>query len=323
MTFPQQFSGDTLPDYGFARSLGLTSGEDFDFECLARHLDCSRNFNQAGIIYSDGNRQWLVRPSRRVATTNQSSVSHVVVTKVNSSSSNDATQAMAKTIQAPSLTTEIGSTAISCGAAIVTLVLAAGAGAAIPISAGASGLVAYVIAAGGIATGIQCLNGIGRLSLIAVGHDDYIAWLDSSEWYTATNTALDLISLAGAGAGLKSASITYRLLKSSSKSNMRTLLQTMSRADRKRLTEEIIRIRNPGISSSGVKAVMKAGIYPKRYPSEALQNLLQRELMNAVANSSAFFGSALSGTIKNPQNVTNSGKYVIGLIQSFASTGFN
>lgn len=39
--------------------------------------------------------------------------------------------------------------------------------------------------------------------------------------------------------------------------------------------------------------------------------------------SSAFFGSALSGTIKKPQNVTNSGKYVIGLIQSFASTGFN
>ncbi|MGR4048257.1 hypothetical protein [Kosakonia cowanii] len=68
---------------------------------------------------------------------------------------------------------------------------------------------------------------------------------------------------------------------------------------------------------------MKAGIYPKRYPSEALQILLQRELMNAITNSSAFFGSALSGTIKNPQNVIQSGKYVIGLIQSFASSGLN
>ncbi|MDA4788053.1 hypothetical protein NY407_15185, partial [Enterobacter hormaechei] len=68
--------------------------------------------------------------------------------------------------------------------------------------------------------------------------------------------------------------------------------QKMSRADRTRLTEEIIRIRNPGISNSGVKAAMKAGVYPKRYPSEALQLLLQRELLNTISNSSAFVGSA-------------------------------
>ncbi|MDO1787494.1 hypothetical protein Q2339_24785, partial [Escherichia coli] len=66
----------------------------------------------------------------------------------------------------------------------------------------------------------------------------------------------------------------------SSSESLLSLLQKMSRADRTRLTEEIIRIRNPGISNSGVKAAMKAGVYPKRYPSEALQLLLQRELLN-------------------------------------------
>jgi len=52
MTFPGQLSND-LPDYGFARSLGLASGSDIDFTALANQLDCSRSFSQVGIIYSD------------------------------------------------------------------------------------------------------------------------------------------------------------------------------------------------------------------------------------------------------------------------------
>lgn len=192
---------------------------------------------------------------------------------------------------------------------------------AVPLTAGTSAAVAAVIIAGGVATGIQCVNGIGRLSLITMNHNDYVAWMDSQEWYTATNTVLDAITLAGAAAGLKSAALTYRLLNRSTSESLLSLLQKMSRADRTRLTEELIRIRNPGISNAGIKAAMKAGVYPKRYPSEALQLLLQRELMNAVANSSAFVGSAISGTIRNPQNITQSGKYIFGLIQSFSFTG--
>ncbi|EML2227926.1 hypothetical protein PGO03_22450 [Klebsiella aerogenes] len=319
MTFPGQFS-KALPDYGFARSLGLVSGAEIDFKALANQLDCYRNFSQVGIIYSDGSRQWLVRPSRRIATPNESSVSHVVVTKVTTSANNPA-QLTTNAIQSSSLVTEIGSTAISCGAAILTIILSVGANMAIPLTAGTSSAVAAVIIAGGVATGIQCANGLGRLSLIAMNHDDYVAWLDSHEWYTATNTALDMISLAGAGAGLKSAMLTYRLLNRSTSESLLSLLKKMNRADRTRLTEEIIRIRNPGISNSGIKVAMKAGIYPKRYPSEALQMLLQRELMNAITNSSAFVGSAISGTIRNPQNMTQSGKYIFGLIQSFSFTG--
>lgn len=146
MTFPGQFSKD-IPDYELARSLGLASGGDINFTALANQLDCSRNFSQVGIIYSDGTRQWLVRPSRRIATPNESSVSHIVITRVNTSSNNPI-QATTTTVQSPSLATEIGSTAISCGAAILTVVLAAGAGMAIPLTAGTSGAVAAVIVAG-------------------------------------------------------------------------------------------------------------------------------------------------------------------------------
>lgn len=318
MTITGQRLGNNLPDYGLARGLGMASGDDFDFTSLASQLDCMRSFNQVGIIYSDGPRQWLVRPSRRIATHNQSTVSHIIVTKVNSQSSYIAAKAMNTAIQAPSLANEITSTAISCGAAVVTGVLALGAGAAVPLTAGASGVVAAVITAGTVATVAQCVIGLGRISLIATNNNEVVTWLDSESWYVTTSTALDVLSLAGAGAGLKSTLETYKLMKGATSSNVTNWLKGLSRAERKRITEEIIRAQNPGISNSGVKAAMNAGFYPKRYPSEALQTALQRELTTALLNTSAFGGSALTGTIRNPGNIKTSGKYIIGLIQSFS-----
>ncbi|SFT65851.1 hypothetical protein SAMN05192562_1011348 [Kosakonia arachidis] len=50
MTFPGQLSGNNLPDYGLARSLGLAPGDDFDFTSLGNQLDCTRSFHQVGII---------------------------------------------------------------------------------------------------------------------------------------------------------------------------------------------------------------------------------------------------------------------------------
>lgn len=96
MTFLGQSLKD-IPNYELARSLGLASGGDINFTALASQLDCNRNFNHAGIIYSDGSRQWLVRPSRRIATPNESLVSHVVITKVNTSSNNPVQAVMVPT----------------------------------------------------------------------------------------------------------------------------------------------------------------------------------------------------------------------------------
>ncbi|MGQ3563384.1 hypothetical protein ACT9UQ_19190, partial [Acinetobacter baumannii] len=63
-------------------------------------------------------------------------------------------------------------------------------------------LVAGVIAASGVATVGQCFIGAGRLWTISRGREERLAWLDSQDWYLTTTTILDIISLAGAGAGL-------------------------------------------------------------------------------------------------------------------------
>jgi hypothetical protein len=93
----------------------------------------------------------------------------------------------------------------------------------------------------------------------------------------------------------------------------------MPRAERKRLTDEIIKAQNPGISQGGIKAAKIAGLYPKRFPNESIRKSLQRELWESVTWTTAFAGSALSGNIRNPGNMSASGVYLISLIHSFST----
>lgn len=143
MNLPGQPSPDnTLPGYDLSRSLGNQTGADIDFKKLAEQLDCMRNFYNVGIIFDDGRQRWLVRPSRRIADANQSTVSHVVISKVPDIKQHSAEKAVVAALTAPSLATEITSTGFACGAMIVTLVMAFGAGAAVPMTAGGSGVIA-------------------------------------------------------------------------------------------------------------------------------------------------------------------------------------
>lgn len=91
------------------------------------------------------------------------------------------------------------------------------------------------------------------------------------DWYVATTTVLDVISLTAAGTALRGTLETYKLMKAASSGKVTARFQSMSRAERKRITEEIIKAQNPCISSAGVKAAIRAGVYPKRFPSESLQ----------------------------------------------------
>jgi hypothetical protein len=68
--------------------------------------------------------------------------------------------------------------------------------------------------AGTIATGLQCVNGLYRIYDLVENGGGNVAWLDSQEWYVATSTSLDVISLASAGGALKEAVTTWRAMKS-------------------------------------------------------------------------------------------------------------
>jgi DNA-binding transcriptional MerR regulator len=49
------------------------------------------------------------------------------------------------------------------------------------------------------------------------------------------------------------------------------VVKSYPRQDRARLTELIIRAQNPGISNKEIKALIRAGLYPKRFPTGPVQ----------------------------------------------------
>ena len=306
--------GNDLPGYEWSRLLGHTKGTDFNFHALGEALDCQRDFYGAGIIYNDGYRSFLVRSSNRSPGPNQ--ITHVIVTKTTQLSREGMEQSITEAVKDPSIGTEIASTALSCGAVILTAAAWLVSMTAVPFTAGMSTPLAVLTTAGTIATGAQCLNGLWRLYDINTNGGQTVEWVDTQGWYTATSTVLDLVSLASVAGPLKEAVMTYKVMKANSSMKVIEWLKRYSRMERVRLTEAIIKQLNPGISNKAIKAMIRTGKYPRRYPTESLHAELIKQLIGAMTSVMAVSGSAISGVIHSPGSVKNSGEYVFGLLQS-------
>lgn len=307
-----------LPDYDFARITGYGAA-DFDFKALGAAMNCNREFYQAGIIYADGSQRYLVRPSMRHPNGQSGIITHLIVTKTPSQpSASSAGKALTEAAASTSMGTEIASTVLSCGAMIITGGIMVAGSAATPLTAGGSSVLVAIGYAGTAATGLQCINGLYRIYDLVENSGENVAWLDSQEWYIATSTSLDAISLVSAGGALKEAVAAWRAMKSVSSLKATEWLKNYPRQDRARLTELIIRAQNPGISNKEMKAAIRAGLYPKRFPAGSVQLELTRQLGQVVTSALALSGSAVSGVIAAPGNIPRTSHYIVGTIQSLA-----
>ncbi|MCI2291790.1 hypothetical protein MOQ06_10400 [Enterobacter sp. I4] len=85
---------------------------------------------------------------------------------------------------------------------------------------GMPGVIAAISLSGTLAKGAQCMIGAGRLLIIHNVHGSDVAWLDSQDWYVATTTVLDVISLTAAGIALRGTLEMYKLMKAASSSKV-------------------------------------------------------------------------------------------------------
>ncbi|MCL2899706.1 hypothetical protein [Brenneria tiliae] len=305
-----------LTSYDFSRWTGNQSGADFDFQALAQSLDCTRDFYQVGIIYADGHQRYLVRPSKRYANNNESIVTHVIVTKIPQLSQYSVEKSLSKAIESPSIAAEVSSTMLSCGAMSIAVFSMFSGAASVPLTGGTSiGIIALGYA-GTIATAMQCGNGLIRLYDITFNAGQNVTWLDSEGWYITISTIMDVVSLISAGAAIKQTVSMYRKMRAVSSTEAREWLKSIPRQDRARLTFELIKIENPRMTDAQIKTAIKMGIFPKRFPSSDIQNILKKQLNDALTGAAAFAGSALSGTIRNPSNLLKSSNYAVSVIQS-------
>ena len=192
---------------------------------------------------------------------------------------------------------EVAGTALRCGAAVLSWVVVFGSGAAIPISGGTSAAVTYLGYAAATASTLQCING-GARTFLEVKKPETKDWLDSQEWYNSASLAIDAISVAGALASGAAVLKTVQVAKAASSKSTIEILKGLSRAERKRLTQEIIKTNHPKISSKIMKSLIRAGKYPSRFSQVQINNALSLNLKDAIGASLSFSGSAISGNVR-------------------------
>jgi hypothetical protein len=198
-------------------------------------------------------------------------------------------------IRESKLVGELGNAAWSCGTAFLGWTVIIGSLGAIPLTGGVSSAITYFAMAGAIAGSLQCMNG-----LIRVGAEAYIPEtkddFDSQEWYQNATIAVDLVSLAGAGAAALGTIKAIKMMQFGTSKNTYEILKGLSRAEKKRLNREITRLNLPGASGQLIKAMARKNNI-KKYTGKQITHAFRLHLMDAVGASMSVSGSLFNGTI--------------------------
>ena len=208
----------------------------------------------------------------------------------------DYAQQVASSPRESQLWREASGMALSCGGAVISFVVAKAGIAAAPFSGGASLALTYVSYAGLAASGGQCFNGVWRTrnELTNPAKNDYY---DTLAWYQAMTVALDGISLVGAGASTVATVRTVMAIKSSTGREMTDILRPMSRQERAKLTDEVLRLNNPRHPREIIRLKQLAGQLPRRYSNPELRLRIITQIRDQISATLAITGSVLFGNI--------------------------
>jgi hypothetical protein len=196
------------------------------------------------------------------------------------------------------LTAELIGLGLNCGSAVLAWSVVVGSGAAVPITGGASGAITVLSWGATLASSAQCLNSIVRSVDVAVNDGEWTNQLDSEDWYNWAGRILDGASLVGAGLSATATLRAVRAVRASSGRAWKEVLQGLNRAERKRLTKEIIRMQNANMSNAQLKALIRSGTFPARFGATQIQSALFRQLRDSISATLSFVGSAASGNVK-------------------------
>lgn len=198
----------------------------------------------------------------------------------------------------PSLGMEVLSSVLNCGGAVLAYSAMGGEGLAAGASGGTALLLEGVTLWAARATAAQCLISVARASDIVFNKGSWTRWLDSNEYYQWASLSLDLVSLAGAAASASAAVRAAKAIQRATGRSWITILKGLSRAERKRLAEELIRLKKPGISGGALKDLVRAGTFPARLTSAEITERLFTQLKDAISATMALGSSGASGVLK-------------------------
>jgi len=291
---PRDFLQSGVPTAHTTTRQRLTSL--LDLPTLYRTIDADPAIVGAGVVHIGSDYQVTVlrefvplcsvRPKRVIL---RETVEQAVTTE-------DYAQQVASSPRESQLWREASGMALSCGGAVIGFVVAKAGIAAAPFSGGASLALTYVSYAGLAASGGQCFNGVWRTlnELTNPAKNDYY---DTLAWYQAMTVALDGISLVGAGASTVATVRTVMAIKRSTGREMTDILRPMSRQERAKLTDEVLRLNNPRHPREIIRLKQLAGQLPRRYSNPELRLRIITQIRDQVSATLAITGSVLFGNI--------------------------
>lgn len=276
--------------------------EALNLEQFLKAIDRNAELRGMRVIYFDGLHAYVVREGPPMCAAGLRSI--LISSNASAAAMQHATTAANRDSR---LYIELLSGVLGCTSAAVSWVVVVGSAGAVPITGGASSFITALSYTAAGASSLQCANSALRVynELESPGTND---WLDSQGWYTGLAKALDVIALMGAVSSTAASVKMALALKRTTGKAMVEVLKGLTRQERARIAEEVIRMENPGISNQALKALLRAGLYPKRYTGLQVSHAVRTQLKDALSAALTFTGSALSGVIR---------EYGTAIVQSF------
>ncbi|NIE75284.1 NAD synthetase [Pantoea sp. Ap-967] len=189
---------------------------------------------------------------------------------------------------------EAGNAALACAGAFISWWVVFSGTIAVPFTAGTSAVLTYISIGAAVSSGLQCVNGAVR-TVAEVAAPEFNDRLDGNEYYTATSTVLDYIALMGVGVSGLTTVKYLQVHKAATGRSWYELAKSLSRQQRKALTDELLSIQNPALKPKLLKLEQAAGNLPKRYTPTQISHATKTLVHDSVG---AVLGLAGSGTVQ-------------------------
>ncbi|UNM17960.1 NAD synthetase [Pseudomonas sp. ArH3a] len=188
-------------------------------------------------------------------------------------------------------------TTVACTGVLLSWLVVASGTALMPFTAGASSVISFIGKAAVVASTAQCISGVIRTGSEAA-FPEFNDYLDNETWYQAATVVLDGVALLGVAT---SAMVTVKVVTTTTKvtgKTTRQVLKGLTRQERKKLNDELLRIRDPSLTFKQLKLEKAAGNLPKRISATQIQQATAAHIMDAAAASLSLTSSTISGNVR-------------------------
>ena len=195
------------------------------------------------------------------------------------------------------LMAEAMNTAVTCAGALLSWVVITSGFILMPFTAGTSAVISFIGKAAAVTGTVQCIAGVLRTGSEAA-FPEFNDYLDSESWYQDATLVLDGVALLGVATSMlvtvKAISTTTRVTGKS----VRQVLKGLTRQERAKLNDELLRIRDPRLTPKLLKLEKANGRAPKRISARRMQHTTATHIKDVLAASLSVTSSAANGNVR-------------------------